>query len=102
MLTNEDIEINLQKYKTKVKESSENITELIVDFFSNILDSYDDFLFSIYLIAFFVIIFGSYMFDPFQISSTVPILFLFTWIIIFFSSCFSFFIAFVIFTSLFV
>ena len=88
MLTNEEIENNLKNYKTRVNESSENITELIVDFFSNILDSYDDFLFSIYLIAFFVIIFGSYMFDPFQISSTVPILFLFTWIIIFFSSCF--------------
>lgn len=88
MLSNNEIEKNLEKYQTRMKESSSNILGLILDFFSNLLDSYDDFLFSLYLLTFFVIIFGSYMFDPFQISSSVPILFLFTWIITLFLSCF--------------
>ena len=88
MSIDEKIESKLQKYTENIKVSGEKFNNKLTDFFEYIIKRFDDFMFAIFLIVFFSVLFYSYLFNPYNITSTLPITFLFTWIFILFFSLF--------------
>ena len=84
----EKIEKGLRDAKIEIGDKSKKIKKSVSDFLSELVERSDNFIFALYLLCFFITIFVAYTFNPYNITSSAPIFFLFLWVIVFFLSCF--------------